>query len=632
MATPQELTTTVSGRRCTRSRARTAASSTLTSEPAEVTPTELTPSTTINSEPQQIPTGPADAPPAQPPPPPPVNPPSSTPEQAPDVAPTSRAAASSSAIGTSIAALPSERQPSVLATVSPLAPAAVAPGPTPDSEDTGEIVSAAAASPIASTTTRSDSNTAAITPTLSRPPRISLRPSNPARPSTFESSFPPVSGLPSESAFPSNFLSGQPSRDPQSTETGIPSGGDGIISPDQGSGDEGSLTIPNGGQTNIASIVGGVVGGFVGIVLISALLFLCLRKRKLREPELQQHMNEKDDGRQKGVGVFFAKLGWKKSTPAENPYRRHSARSSVSSIYSVGSDARGRSISEPEPTLRQQLRGFGGRMPSLKRSKTLLEQNRGAGNPFQDPVHRYSRDVDNPFADPTPEASNNLAAMHPDIAKAQKAVLDGLQDQQRAPITPKSAKDPFTTIMRELAARNGSGTPEWLKATAQKRKQIAASALRSHPPSPFNPFADPSAIPPVPSQPLPANPPTRPPSTYAPMPTFSALSSANSRDSNSSLLLGAPDPNPDASRPSTNAFSTPGRFGRQSDPFDLDVLVLGNVSGRREVRASVTRQNSNSRSSRTSTVPNWASAEDAPNQRVWAGLGTYPLRKPSVRR
>jgi hypothetical protein len=52
-------------------------------------------------------------------------------------------------------------------------------------------------------------------------------------------------------------------------------------------------------------------------------------------------------------------------------------------------------------------------------------------------------------------------------------------------------------------------------------------------------------------------------------------------------------------------------MGRDSDPFDLDrpeVLGFGNVLGRKEVRASVTRQNS--KSNRTSSVPNFGSSEE----------------------
>ena len=449
----------------------------------------------------------------------------------------------------------------------------------------------------------------------------------------------------------------------QPTETGVPSGGEaGVISPDQGAaGDEGGLTLPANGQINVAGVAGGVVGGFVAVAVISALLFLCLRRRKTGSfIKWQRKVNEKspeDSGIQAklkaaaeklraipaSVGILFSKLKGNKAGPSSNPYRRHTVRSSVSSVYSTGSAGRSPSISEPPGKLRQQLRGFGGRMPSLKRSRTLLQKKPDsfvAGNksPFpgivDDPVLRNSKGPEDPFKDPEPPKKFLLTNPDPPTPRA-----NGLADQQRGPLTPKPAavtersKDPFASIMDEIDKRNGSGTPEWLQEAAQTHKRTASTttALRSHPPSNYtasvyttaeNPFFDPSDAPPVPTQPLPPNPPVRPANAYGPLPTFNATSSTGSRDSDTSFYFGEPGP----TRPGTDIF---GSRVRQSDPFDLDrpeVLSFGAVNGR-GVRASVTRQNSRAR---RSNVPNWVNVNDGPYKRDNAGPG--PSRNPSVKR
>ncbi|KAF2195209.1 hypothetical protein K469DRAFT_5354 [Zopfia rhizophila CBS 207.26] len=597
MATPQESTTTVNGRLCTRSRARTV-TSILTSEAAE-TSTDVT-STTTTSE-VQIQSSVVDTPPS----PPPIV----ATSEAPDIA--STAAATSAVIA-----------------------------PTSISSDVTDPEEPASSQPAQSS--QPPESAGPIESSVDTPPQASSPPS-----------------------FPSNQLSND---QPQST--GVPSGGSaGIISPDQGAAGEGGLTIGNGSTTNVGGIVGGVVGGFTGIALISVLLFLCLRRRKTKESfaKWQQRLSEKNEESDSppflekvkaipaSIGAFFAKLKGDKSGPAQNPYRRHSVRSSVSSVYSVRSNGRSRSISEPPSKLRQQLRGFGDRMPSLKRSRTLLAKKQdsftGSKSPFpgivEDPVIRNSKDVNNPFADPAP-ASN--AGANPQ-AQQRALVVEGLQDQQRGPISPKpvarssrTSRDPFASILDELEQRDGSGTPEWLRDTSHKRTQSATTALRSHPPSSFytnsvyttadNPFLDPTDVPPVPSQPLPPNPPRRPsnaggynamPGSYNPN-----ASGTNPRESNNSLFFGEPGP----SRPTTmlsNNFAVFPRGGRQSDPFDLDrpeVLGFGNVNGRKEVRASVTR--ANSKSNRRSSVPNWGILDDGPYERASAVPG--PLRNPSVKR
>jgi hypothetical protein len=262
----------------------------------------------------------------------------------------------------------------------------------------------------------------------------------------------------------------------------------------------------------------------------------------------------------------------------------------------------------------------------------------GNKSPFigivDDPVLRNSKGPEDPFQDPEPPKKFFL--LNPDPPTPG---TDGLQDQQRGPLTPKPtavterSKDPFASIMDEVNKLNGSGTPEWLKEAAQAHKRTASSttALRSHPPSNYtasvytmadNPFFDPSDAPPVPTQPLPPNPPPRQTTAYGPLPSFNATSSTISRDSESSFFFGEPGP----TRPGTTVF---GSKVRQSDPFDLDrpeVLSFGAVNGR-GVRASVTRQNSRARKS---NVPNWVNVNDGPYKRDNTGAGV--LRNPSTRR
>ncbi|ORY13259.1 hypothetical protein BCR34DRAFT_562308 [Clohesyomyces aquaticus] len=645
MATPQDLTTTVNGRRCTRSRARTAATSKFTSTAAAAETTELTSSTTTTSA--VVIQSSAAAPVSSDPPPPPSS-------SAADIVSTTSTTESSSAAGTdtpiSIAAISSVLQASVLANLAPSPPAAVAPN-----AGLGAIISATQAVPEPSA--QPESTTSPTTSSDSIDPAATSFATSIASDTPVESSVlqPPV-----QSSLRNN--------NPQSTI--LPGGSAGIIAPSEGDGGSG-LTIPTNGTTNIGGIVGGVMGGFIGIAMISALLFLCLRRRK-REPfqPWQKRMSEKNESSSPtllekikalpvAIGAFFLRLKGDKTGPVEHPYARHTARSSVSSMYSVRTNGRSRSISEPPSKFRQQLnglKGFGDRMPSLKRSRTLLGKKQdslvnGSKSPFpgmvDDPILRNSKE--NPFADPEPlEPPRNLRLLNPDPSSGnttprlpQKTAVDGLQDQQRPPITPRAlststngSRDPFASILDELEERNGSGTPEWLKETAHKRTHSAQTALRSHPPSSLytasvyttadNPFLDPSDAPKVPPLPvfpptaLPPNPPRRPSNAYtSTLPAFNPTASDNSRASNGSFFFGEPGP----SRPTTNMFSaapTP-RYGRQSDPFDLDrpeVLNFGAVGGRREVRASVTRQNSRTR--RASSIPNWVNLDDGPYERASA--------------
>jgi hypothetical protein len=196
----------------------------------------------------------------------------------------------------------------------------------------------------------------------------------------------------------------------------------------------------------------------------------------------------------------------------------------------------------------------------------------------------------------------------------------------------RNPRDPFASILFEIDAQNGSGTPEWLRETAQQHKRTASSqtALHSNPVKNYstsvytdrqsNPFFDPSDPPPLPpTRPLPPTP-SRPANAYAPFPQLNSTSSTVPRMSNDTFFFGEPGP----SRPATNVF---GRGVRQSDPFDLDrpeVLSFGNVGGRMVRQSVVTRQNSRKRSS---TMPNWINVNEGPYE-----PGSTPLRNPSFKR
>ncbi|KAL5402770.1 hypothetical protein PMIN04_012939 [Paraphaeosphaeria minitans] len=655
MATPSETITTVSGRRCTRSRARTA-TSTVTSTTTFIIESTSTSTQDVQSiQSSSI----AEAPPPPPPPPPPAS--STSTETTEQV---TSAEAVSTAIGTSSAVSSVVAQSSLLANSSPLAPAAAVPAPVPDVVETQSVETAVDSTPTPAATPApgsSDTNPVPVSTTSS------ILVDVPVASSTLSDVPVPVA---SSSAPVQSVLPKDPSPDTQPvlsqpTDTGIPtSGSAGVIAPDTGTTDGGgSLTLPLNGSTNVAPIVGGVLGGFLGLALVSALLFLCLRRRRRRRRrrrgtfERWKHRLSEKSGREggglsarlraipekvkgipAGLGVFVARLKGAKSGPASNPYRKHTR--NASSVYSVGTTRRSQSISEPPSTLRQQLRGFGGfgRMPTLKRSRTLLQKKQdslvvGQNSPFpnivDDPVLRNSNVGVNPFADPLdPPKSLQLLNHDPVPPQPQQ---DGPLAQKLAASLERNPRDPFATILDEIDAQNGSGTPEWLRETAQQHKRTTSfqTALHSNPvthhASSFhtdrqsNPFFDPSDPPPLPpTRPLPPTP-SKPARTYAPLPQFDTTSSTVSRMSQDSFFFGEPGP----SRPATNVF---GRGVRQSDPFDLDrpeVLSFGKVGGRM-VRGSVTRHNSRKRSS---TVPNWINVNDGPY-----APGSTALRDASIKR
>lgn len=634
MASPQESITTVNGRRCTRSRARTAATSIFTTpEPAVVAPTEVTTSPAVEQAPQ-IQTSSVEAPP---PPPPAAASSSTTQAEQPAAAPTTTQAAVSSAIGT-ISAIPipsSTTTPLALAIIEPSEPALAGPkGPVAAAEPVvipSQAVVATSASSTVPATTSSDSIPTAVPPPLSnqssrRAPSFTASgaiqsailptsvASDPDQPSQINTPSDPTSVNTPVAALP------QPTTSPGAS---LPTGdaAAGIIAPDQGDPDgEGGLTIPSTGDANIGSIVGGVLGGVAGLALICALLFFCLRKRKSRAPRwIEKKVEgprfvEKVKAIPAGVSVMFAKVKGMKKGPARNPYRRHSQNDSVSSIYSTNTSGRTRSMSEPQ--------GFLAGEPPMRRSSSrksernvLRKKNGSVSSQLTFAGILEERDAGfNPFADPEPPRILHLS--NPDAASP------------RGPVTPQPAatsagllRDPFASPFDDpVIGPNGSGVS--LPIQGHKRTQSSASALSSHPPSfifpgPPNTSGVPSG-PPPPTQALLPNQKRR--SSMA-FPTFDATSTGASRDSDL-LRFGEPGP----SRPGTNLFTPAiptGRTVRQSDPFDLDrpeVLGFGNVAGRREVRASVTRQATRGR--RTSSVGNWGSTTDGP----------YPSFNPAGRR
>ncbi|UPX09673.1 uncharacterized protein EKO05_0000357 [Ascochyta rabiei] len=602
MASPQESITTVNGRRCTRSRARTAATSAPISTPAApptaVAPTETTTSTVAEQKPQTKPTAasspaPQVPPPPPPPPPPPLAPPvsSSQAEQSAVVVPlpTSQAAVSSP-----LAVI--EPLPSSSLTTSPVAQPIV-------TETAGVVVSTSVAAVPDVIQTDSSSQTPLPVTSIAEllPQTSSAAISNPTHG--------PVGVI--------------------APEQGTHTGGDGHTGEDHSSYSD--------SNPNIGGIIGGVVGGFVALALLSALLFFCLRRRKSKEAgwneksEVLSGFLSKAKAVPAGFGVFFARFRNEKTGPLDNPYQRHQPRSSVGSVYSTTSNGRGRSISE----LQRQPASGGGfvrRMSSRKSERNVLRKKTSSvssQSPFMDVSEELVRNNNvgsNPFADPGPDTPRNLRISNPDT----------LEEQTRGPsppqpaVTPRAARDPFASLIDEI-----DGAPNWLRdsnmsASNHRRIQSSASALRAHPPSSVyssDPFADLSSIPPMPTQQ-----PQPPLSTYS---AFPAVRDSNytifgepgpSRPSTTMFTPGLPS-NPSASR-DTNIFNTPAttpgfpssgpptstsRLDRQSDPFDLDRPEVLSFKGMmNQMRDSIARQTT-IRSRRTSSVSNWFGRDASPS-------------------
>lgn len=628
MATPQESITTVNGRRCTRSRARTLVPSIVTSEaPAVVTPTEVTVSTPIEQAPQ-VQSSAAEAAPPPPPPPsssaaaPAAPPISSAPAEQPVAAPTPTQVVVSSAAGTQSAVSPQspapERPPEFVA-IAPSGPRAAAPnGPVdqPSSPVAGLSQAAVIATdaPPAPAPTNSDTTLIAVLPpstdrstrqaplfTVSAPaPGVAesaiLRSSiaaDPEQSSRVDSPSEPTS---------SNTPLAAPAQPTTTPAPALPSGDStsGVIGPEPGNLDGSGLTIPSSGDANIGSIVGGVIGGVAGLALVCALLFYCLRKRKPKQPRWVEkkaqgpRLIEKARGIPAGVSIIFAKIKGMRAGPARNPYRRHSQQDSISSIYSTNPNGRDGFFAAEVPVRRS----------SSRKSERNRLRKKNSSVSSQSAFVDIQEDRENPFNDPEPPRVLHLS--NPDANQSP-----------RGPLTPQPAvtqANPFDTPFDDPAVPPGwpGAMPP---ALGHKRTQSSASALSSHPPSlmlagPGTMTKGPSGSPPAKETVAPAR---RSSMAY---PTFDATSTGDSRISDLTFYS---DPPP--SRPGTNLF-TPGlrtgRTVRQSDPFDLDrpeVLGFGNVVGRREVRSSVVRQGTRGRrASSAANQQSWASTNEGPYQ------------------
>jgi hypothetical protein len=636
MASPQESITTVNGRRCTRSRARTAATSiftTTTAEPAVVTPTEVTTST-IAAQVSQAQTSAVDVPPPPPQSPssssPAAIPSSSAPADQPAAAPTSTQAAVPSAIGT-ISAVPIPLSPTVPLVIlapseqavagpkrpvensQPVAAAAIpSPAPVADVAVSSQVPVVNSDVPAIPTPTSSDAiPTAALPPSPNLSSSPALLASSPAATASaiLLSSVGTDPGQPSridtplEATSVNTPLAAKPQAPTRAPSSPTGDAAAGIIGPDPADSDPGGggLTIPISGDANIGGIVGGVVGGVAGLALICALLFFCLRKRNPRRPRWAEKNVEGPRFVQKvkampaGVGALFAKMKGMKKEPAKNPYpyQRHAHQDSVSSVYSTNEpqsffaagDPRRRSSSRKSE--RNKLR---------KKSSSVSSQSAFAGI-----MEERERNAFDPFADP--ETPRILRLSNPDASP-------------RGPLTPQpamtsaySTADPFASPYDNPQITQGVLPPT----LGHQRTHSSASALSSHPPTfvfpqPDNTMAK-ASIGPSPIRRVPV--PDQKRRSSMALPTFDATSTAASGNSDYSYF-GEPGP----SRPGTRLF-TPGlptgRTVRQSDPFDLDrpeVLGFGDVLGRKEVRGSVTRQPS--RGKRASTVGNWGGPSDGP--------------------
>lgn len=625
MASPQESITTVNGRRCTRSRARTAATSVFTTqETTAVEAPQVTTQTTAQEAPPAQTTA-AEAAPAPPASSAAADPPPSSPAvDQPAPAPTTTQAAVSSAIGTisavpvvsipstpapplAVAPAPVESQPAVVVPQRPVATSRPAAAAVPS--ETVEDV-AAAPPPVASTTSSDTLSTAAlpISPDVTSQSAPLFTAPGAADSAVLQTSLiVEISQTSPAGTSPEPTTANAPNDEqPQPTTTAVSSTptGDaaaGIIGPEQGGSDsEAGLTIPSNGDANIGSIVGGVVGGVAGLAMICALLFFLLRKRKAKQPRWAEKSDEGPRFLEKlkaipaSVGVLVAKVKGMKKGPTKNPYHRHSQQASVSSIYSTP-DSQG--FYAPGDFSFAKRPGSRSSRSSKKSERNVLRKKNGSVSSQLSikPILENKIDISNPFADPEPPRILRLS--NPDASPA------GPLTPQPAMTSAPISKDPFVSPLDPPGP--------FLPARGHARSMSQASALSSHPPSFVFPARQNSLNkgpigPPPPSQ---APPPAQKRRSSMALPTFDATSSAASGETDYALF-GEPGP----SRPPTRLF-TPGpptgRTVRQSDPFDLDrpeVLGFGMVSGRREMRGSVTRQPTRSR--RTSTAGNWSTVNN----------------------
>lgn len=625
MASPQESVTTVNGRRCIRSRARTAATSTSISTPAAVptpaAPTEPSSSATAEAAPTQQTAagGPAAGPPPlPPPPPPPALAESSSPVEASAIVsiPTPQVVVSSAA-GTGNEVLISLATTPLPAVLQPSAPAPenLTPSAPSQSSETLVLSSQVAAAPtlpparIAPTSSNvvETAEIASPSPSPSPSPSFSPSPSPPsiptpvAQPAVTESATVPdptsVAAVPDilSTISPSEALLSATSIAEIFSQTRSAALGSstlepvGIIAPEQGShsGEDGHSggdghsgdghSSHSGSDANLGGIVGGVVGGFVALALLGGLFFFCLRRRKSRAGSWNEKSEESSGFASTlkavpaGFKGIFARLRNEKTGPLDNPYQRHQPHSSVGSVYSTTSSGRGRSISESQGQAAVDG-GFIRRMSSRKSERNVLRKKTGSVSSqswFMGITEESARNSRDPFADPSPNSPRNLRISNPDSTEEQSRELSPPQPAA----TPLVTRDPFASLIDQI-----DGAPDWLRdskwtassVSNHRRTQSSASALNSHPASSVysrDPFADPSPVPPLPMQTSATQQPQPPLSTYSAFPA--------TRESNYTFF-GEPGP----SRPGTNVFtlglpSNPSAGRPDTSVFDAAVMTPG---------------------------------------------------------
>lgn len=507
MASPQESITTVSGRRCTRSRARTAATTSLVKEqPTVVTPTEATTSTAVAQVPQ-IQTSAAVAPPAAPPPaPPPPSPlpPSSTAQAEQPVAAPTTEAAISSAIGTSSAIPTSSATTGPLSDPGPSVPAVAAPvqqqEPKVPASGSSQVTTTSSAHPASPASTSSNPLPIAESqlPGSSTGPLFTA-PAASSDPSSVDTN-PAQSVQTTTQSQPSTTR--QPAAELTTSVASVLPTGDsaGVIAPDQGS-NNGPLTLPGSGTTNIGGIIGGVIGGIACLALIVGLLFFCLKKKKSSQVEWSEKREtgprfmEKMRSFPAGVSVLVDRVQGRKAGPVDNPYQRHTMHASVSSVYSSNSNSRSRSTSEPHGLNAIQRAESTRSTRSKKSQRNLLRKKQGSiSSDYRFPAitenkpSQYDANVNyaDPFADPDP--SKTLFLLNP--------------DPRSGPVTPQvpaatadpASKDPFVSIFDPIdvgAPRIRDPNSNHVRNLSSASAISALSALGSNLPSLLHSMDDP---------------------------------------------------------------------------------------------------------------------------------------------
>ncbi|KAJ5029425.1 hypothetical protein PSV08DRAFT_193331 [Bipolaris maydis] len=580
MASPPGSITTVNGRRCTRSRARVAVTTPTTSAAvAPQQPLTTTTSSTVDAVAGTLSTGTLST-----------------------VLTSSSARVVPLALPSPNSASAAQEQPvAALATLEvPLQASVVAPAPTqesqnnrhspsvtPDSVPTNSNPTSGAAPPSPVEVSNAPANPTALTVSGTS---VSVN-TNPAVP--LESDTSPQSSITASTV-------GQPrvTGSPLAGSAGESNdGSNGIIGPGQGSSnDDGPLTLDS--NVNLAGILGGVFGGIAALALIVGLLFLVLRKRRLK-PRRWNEKRQSDSSLLSrirtiptGLGAFVARLKGSQTGSTQNPYQRHVPKASADSTYSRDSNGRIRSNGEPQGAYPHRRASSSGSISSKKSERNLLRKKPSSISAYRFPDIAEDTGTPNPFADP--QQMRPLLILNPDPRSTPTT------PQVPAATADPEPRDPFTSVydpppVAPMRERGPAQTHQ--RAMSSISGQSSRTTWSLYPTA--NPFNDPPNVPPLPNQAvLPQH--HRQRSSMAlpnfnPTAIFDANSTFATRDSG--LLFGEPGP----SRPATNIFTpvTPARRTiRQSDPFDLDrpeVLGFGGLS----------RQPT--RTKRRSSVNNWYS-------------------------